>query len=153
LQIIPTELYQLLGTIVGGLIGFLTARLMWQTQVRYQRRNLARGLLLEVRQLKRNLGLLAGLFEKVDGLQELRTPIYGSDGLYYSVQKEIASFSPELAEALYSFYMNLLEAERSRQVKRDDQFFGPAATAVRNAVIEAHKMLPALDQLLERESS
>jgi len=39
------------------------------------------------------------------------------------VQKEIAAFSPELAEDLYRFYMNLLEAEWARMVKRDDRFF------------------------------
>jgi hypothetical protein len=150
---IPTELLPLIGTLIGGLIGFVSARLLWRAQVRLQRKNLARAFLLEVRHLKRTLALFAGAFEKLPGLTEIGTPIYGRDGLYYALQKEVAAFTPEVSEALYRFYMELLEAERALQVKRDDQFFHAAAKSAQAAITEANGMLPRLEELLAREAS
>jgi len=149
---VPSEFFSVLGTILGGLIGYLSARLLWQTQMKQQRRNLARAFLLEVRQLKRMLQSYSNAFESLGDKTLIEAPIYGRDGLYYSTQKEICAFSPDLAENLYTFYMSLMEAERARQVKKDNIFFKFHAEAVRVAIVKANKSVPNLERLLAKEA-
>lgn len=146
------ELVPLLGTLLGGLIGYLSARLLWQSQLKQQRRNLARAFLLEVRQLKRMLQGYSNAFNSLGDNVIIQSSVYGRDGLYYSTQKEICSFPPELAENLYAFYMSLMEAEHARQVKKDDILFALHAEAVRVAIVKANETVPNLERLLEKES-
>ena len=141
-----------MGTILGGLIGFLSARFLWRTQTKHQRRILARAFLLEVRRLKPMLQGYSNAFASLGKKTLISTPVYDHDGLYYATQKEICSFPSDLAESLYAFYMSLMEAERSRQVKEGDILLEFHAASVQAAILKANESLGNLERLLAKEA-
>lgn len=153
------ELLSIISTLLGGLIGFLSAWLMWRTQTQYQRHNLARAFLLEIAHLKEQLDVFANAFESLRahhgyrGRFDIKFPIYDNNRLYYATQKEIAAFEPKLAEALYRFYMDLIAIERMRLLEPNDQFFAPSRDILEDRILKAREAAANLERLLVRETT
>lgn len=163
-MIFAEALLSLVGVIVGGLIGFLSAWRLWKIQTRHQRRMLAKAFLLEVQRLKPMLVGFANIYlsetskEGEKSFSSLPPPdnhLYDSGGLYYAAQKEICFFSSDLAESLYAFYMNLTGAELARQwVQKTvvNEFRAVYTEAVWTYLLKANESIPNLEQLLAKET-
>ncbi len=155
--IVPSYLPMLipvLSTVVGGFVGFLSARTMWKAQLRQQRRNVAQALVLEISSLEPTLAMYAqglALPPPGGGLALVSSPIYPEHGLYYSLQKDLFSFNAHLSEALFAFYMDLLEVEKIREIGPSDPFFPVAAEALHPCISRTHQRISASKGLLEKE--
>jgi hypothetical protein len=140
-------------TLAGGLIGFLAARLMWQTQVRHERKNLAQGLLLDLQSLQGGLTTWTNVYRNPPEGATVRadTPFYPAAGLYYAVQKEISSFPADLSRALFRFYSTVLQAEALRTFPVDRAAAHEVHKVVGAALTRATEQLPSLMERLSRE--
>lgn len=151
-----------LSAVIGGVIGFLSSYFMWKTQIKYDKKNITRGFYLEIYSLENRLKLFADVFSgvtplppqhKTDDLVEIPEPLYADDGLFFVFRKEMFSFSSDLSKSLFEFYTYLLTAEKDRKIAKSDMFFKPANDEMKNCIVEAHKLLPSLKELLEKEFS
>ena len=142
--------------IIGWIIGFASSYLMWKVQTRYEQKNIARALYLELSSLEEQLRAFTGAFTNPppganrDTPMKINQPFY-TEGLFFSFRKEISTFNDELSNGLYQFYIHLLRAEESRQVGETDMFFKPANDAMKDDIIKAYGLLPDLEKLLEKE--
>ena len=144
------ELLPILTTLVGGLIGYLSASKMWSKQQAERRRNIARGILLEIQSLENMLTGMANILNAPQGGTNVRidSPLYPSHGLYHVLQKDLFSFDSELSGALFQFYIRLLEADRLRLHPPNDPAFAQMQAGVRAALSGAVNQLPGLKILL-----
>ncbi|MBI3491478.1 MAG: hypothetical protein HY047_06820 [Acidobacteria bacterium] len=142
-----------LTTIVGGLIGFLAARMMWEIQETRRRKSVAQAFLLELGSLERMLAGFARVLQSPPGGSQVRieSPLYPSYGLYYTLQKDLFSLSPELSGPLFQFYLRILEADRLREFSPTDPRFALMQDGVRSALASAVSQLPDLKVRLSRE--
>jgi hypothetical protein len=141
-----------LSAIAGGLIGFLSARVMWATQEATRKRSVAQGFLLELMSLEKPVTGWPKVIANPPGggTVRIQTPLYPAHGLYFALQKEIFSFQPALAGGLYQFYRRLLEAEALRQTPTTDPSYRVVLEMVQADLTKAGDQLPALkDQLRE----
>lgn len=152
----------LLSAVIGGTIGFISSYFMWKTQIKYNNRNIAKGLHMEISSLERTLKLYADLFSGVtppppqsetDDPVEIRDPFYTQDSLFFVFRKEMSSFNLDLSKSLFEFYTYLLTAEKDRKIDKSDWFFNPANDEMKNCIIKAYELLPSLKELLKREFS
>ena len=132
-----------LTTVAGGLIGFLSARMMWLSQERLRRKNLATGLLLEITSMEK---LLSG-----PALFKIDTPVYPSIGLYRTFQREIFSFDAVLSRQLFQFYNRVLEAEQLRALSPQDPRYSVMQQGAGLALTNAIAQIPELVKGLGRE--
>ncbi len=144
------ELLPILTTLVGGLIGYLSASKMWSKQQAERRQNIARGILLEIQSLENMLTGMANILNAPQGGTNVRidSPLYPSHGLYHVLQKDLFSFDSELSGALFQFYIRLLEADRLRLHPPNDPAFAQMQAGVRAALSGAVNQLPGLKILL-----
>lgn len=140
----------ILTTVVGGLIGYLSASKMWSKQQAEKRRNIARGILYEVQSLEKMLtGCVNILNTPPDSTKiKIDSPLYPSHGLYHVLQKDIFLFHSDLSDALFQFYIRLLDADRLRQHPPHDPAFATMQEGVRAALDAAVSQLPELKKLL-----
>ena len=143
-------LLPILTTLVGGLIGYLSASKMWSKQQAERRRNIARGILLEIQSLENMLTGWVNILKASPGGTHVRidSPLYPSHGLYHVLQKDLFSFDSELSGALFQFYLRLLEADRLRLHPQKDPAFAIMQDGVRAALSGAVNQLPGLKTLL-----
>ena len=139
-----------LTTVAGGLIGFLSARMMWLSQERLRRKNLATGLLLEITSMEK---LLSGYANILSGpaLFKIDTPVYPSIGLYRTFQREIFSFDAVLSRQLFQFYNRVLEAEQLRALSPQDPRYSVMQQGAGLALTNAIAQIPELVKGLGRE--
>ena len=149
----------LLSVVIGGVIGLFSSYFMWKTQIKYDKKNITRGFYLEISSLETRLKLFADVFSgvtpqhKTDDPVEIPYPLYADDGLFFVFRKEMSSFSSDLSKSLFEFYTYLLTAEKDRKIAKSDMFFRPANDEMKNCIVKAHKLLPSLKELLEKEFS
>lgn len=152
----------LLSVVIGGVIGIFSSYVMWKTQIKYDKKNITRGFYLEISSLENRLKLFADVFSgvtppptqhKTDDPVEIHDPLYADDGLFFVFRKEMFSFSSDLSKSLFEFYSYLLTAEKDRKIAKSDMFFRPANDEMKNCIVKAHKLLPSLKELLEKEFS
>lgn len=142
--------------IIGGIIGLTSSYIMWKMQTRYEKKNVAHALYLELSSLEGSLGAFAKAFVNPppgvsrDAPVIINQPFY-SEGLFLSFKKEIASFNNELSSNLFQFYILLLRAEEYRQISEDDLFFDQANKAMRDNIVKGYSLLPDLKKLLVKE--
>jgi hypothetical protein len=143
----------LLPTFVGGLIGFLSARLMAAYQAARQRRNIAQGILLELGRLEKPLTGWANILRNPPGGGQVRidTPLYPSDGLYHSLKKDMLQFNHELAGELFAFYIGLMNVEQERRTPTDSPAYPIMMKGVAKGLSESVERLPHLRALLLKE--
>lgn len=139
--------------LAGGLSAFLAARLMWRTQVGHRRKNLARGLLLELQSLEKGLSGWANVYRNPPQGARVRadTPFYPGTGLYHAVQKDISSFPADVSRGLFRFYSTLLQAESLRAFPTDSPAAHEIHDGVAAALESATAQLPLLIEALSRE--
>ncbi|MFZ2071468.1 MAG: hypothetical protein WAV32_07740 [Halobacteriota archaeon] len=126
----------ILGTVIGGIIGFMFSYIMWKVQIKYNKKNIAQGLYLEISSLEKTIELYAKAFDTPGpgaALVKIDQPFYG-DGLFFACRKEIFGFNQDLSKNLFEFYTYLLTAERDRQVDNSDQFFKQANDEMKNSI-------------------
>ena len=128
-------LVPILTTLAGGLIGYLSASKMWSKQQAEKRRNIARGILLEIQSLEKMLTGLVNIFNAPPGAANIKidSPIYPVHGLYHVLQKDLFSFHSDLSGALFEFYLRLLEADRLRLHPPQDPAFAIMQNGTRSA--------------------
>lgn len=142
--------------IIGGIIGFVSSYFVWKVQTRYEQKNVARALYMELSSLEDRLHTFAGVFMNPpsgidrDAPMKINQPFY-TEGLFFSFRKEISSFNKELSNSLFQFYMYLLTAEQFRQVGETDMFFQQLNNAMKDNIVKVYRLLPDLKKLLEKE--
>lgn len=142
--------------IIGGIIGFGSSYFVWKVQTRYEQKNVARALYMELSSLEERLHAFAGVFMNPpsgvgrDAPMKINQPFY-TEGLFFSFRKEISSFNKELSNSLFQFYIHLLTAEQFRQVGETDMFFRQLNNAMKDNIVKAYRLLPDLKKLLEKE--
>jgi hypothetical protein len=145
----------ILGAVIGGIIGFISAYAMWKVQIKHNKRNIAQGFYTEISSLERTIELYAEAFSTPGpgtGPVKIDLPFYG-DGLFFAFRKEIFAFNKDLSKLLFEFYNYLLTAERDRQIDNSDLFFEPANEEMKNSIKKAYNLLPELKKLLKKEFS
>jgi len=140
-------------TLVGGLIGFLSARLMAAYQAGRQRRNIAQGILLELAQLEKPLTGWANILRSPPGggLVRIDTPLYPSHGLYHTLKKDILQFDHELAREAFAFYIGLMNVEQERHTPTDSPAYPIMMEGVGKGLADSTERLPRLRALLLKE--
>jgi len=94
---------------------------LWKAQQINEKQNVAKALSIEITSMKNQIDFSADMY-KQDLVPRRLTPvfysqpIYTEKGLYYSFQKEIATFNPKLSQSLYIFYDDLNRAEYYRNI-------------------------------------
>lgn len=142
--------------IIGGIIGFASSYFMWKVQTRYEQKNVARALHLELSSLEERLKAFAVAFRNPppgfnrDTPLKINQPFY-TEGLFFAFRKEISSFNKELSNSLFQFYTYLLRAEEFRQVGEADISFKLLNNAMKDYIVKAYHLLPDLKKLLEKE--
>lgn len=146
-----SALTPVLSAVAGGLIGFLSARMMWLSQERLRRKNLATGLALELTSMEK---MLSGYAKILSGpsLFKIDTPVYPVTGLYRTFQREIFSFEPGLSRQLFEFYNRVLEAEQLRTLSPQDPRYPVMQQGAGAALTNAVTQLPELVKALRREA-
>jgi hypothetical protein len=132
-----------LGAVVGGTIGFTSSYLMWTKQNRFNQKNLARALYLEISRLEEHLKKLL----EHDSLV-LALPIYSGQGLFFIFTKEISFFEHELSSKIFDFYGWLNQAENIRQIDTEKVAYGVVGRQA-NRLIETKKWLKTNELLSE----
>jgi hypothetical protein len=132
-----------LGAVVGGTIGFTSSYLMWKKQNRFNQKNIASALYLEISRLAEHLKKLL----EHDSLL-LASPIYSGQGLFFIFTKEISFFEPELSTKIFDFYGWLNKAENIRQIDTEKVAYGVARREA-NRLIETKKWITT-DELLSK---
>ena len=147
------ELVPILTTLVGGLIGYLSASNIWSRQQAERRRNISQGILFEIQSLEKMLTGWVNILNAPPGGGNVRinSPLYPAHGLYYVLQKDLFSFHLGLSGALFQFYLRLIDAERLRLHPPNDPAFAIMQDGVRAALSEAVNQLPELKRLLQGE--
>lgn len=146
-----STLTPVLTTIAGGLIGFLSARMMWHSQERLRRKNIAIGLILEISSMEKMLSGYANILSG-QSLFKIDTPVYPATGLYRILQREIFSFEPSLRRQLFEFYNRVLEAEQLRTLSPQDPRYSVMQQGAGLALTRAVAQLPELVKALRREA-
>lgn len=146
-----STLTPVLTTIAGGLIGFLSARMMWHSQERLRRKNIAIGLILEISSMEKMLSGYANILSG-QSLFKIDTPVYPATGLYRILQREIFSFEPSLCRQLFEFYNRVLEAEQLRTLSPQDPRYSVMQQGAGLALTSAVAQLPELVKALRREA-
>ena len=145
----------ILGTVIGGIIGFMSSYIMWKVQIKYNKKNIAQGFYLEISSLEKTIELYAKAFDTPGpGATPVKIgqPLYG-DGLFFACRKEIFGFNQDLSKNLFEFYTYLLTAEKDRQIGNAHQFFKQANDEMKNSIKKAYNLLPNLKGLLKKEFS
>lgn len=94
---------------------------LWKAQQINEKQNVAKALSIEISSMKNQIDFSADMF-KQDLIPRRVTPVFYSQpfytekGLYYSFQKEIATFNSNLSQSLYLFYDDLNRAEYYRGI-------------------------------------
>jgi hypothetical protein len=145
-----TAITPVLSAVAGGLIGFLSARIMWATQEATRRRSIAQGFLLEIMSLEK---MVTGWPKVIanppgGGTVKIDTPLYPAQGLYFALQKDIFSFEPSLAGELYQFYRRLLEAEELRKIPPTDPRYRVILEMIQADLTKAGHQIPSLKDKL-----
>jgi len=147
----------IIGGIIGGIIGFASSYFMWNVQTRYERKNVARALYMEISSLEGRLKAYTEAFKKPppgcnpEDPVKITQPLYTEELLFSSFRKEISSFNKELSNTLFQFYIHLLEAEKLRQIDKKDMFAIQLNKIMKDQIVEAYRLLPDLKKLLEKE--
>lgn len=148
------EIYILiLGTIIGGIIGFIFSYAMWKVQINQNKRNIAQGFFLEISSLAEMIKTYANVFSNPGpgaGLVKIEQPLY-NDGLFLAYRKELFAFDKDLSKLLFEFYTSLLTAERDRQVDKSNIFFKQANDEMKKSIKKVNALLPRLKKLLKNE--
>jgi hypothetical protein len=143
----------ILGTLIGGIIGFISSYTMWKVQINQNKRNIAQGFYLEISSFENTIEQYAKVFDTPGpgaGLVKIEQPVY-DDGLFFACRKEIFAFNKDLSKILFNFYTYLLTAEKDRQVDKSDMFFEQANDEMKNSIKKANELLPKLKELLKNE--
>lgn len=146
-----SALEPVLSAVAGGLIGFLSARMMWLSQEKLRRKNIATGLALELSAMQKMLSGYANILSG-PGLYKIDTPVYPATGLYRIFQREIFSFEPSLSQELFEFYNRVLEAEQLRTLSPQDPRYPLMQQGAGAALTNAIAQLPGLVKALRREA-
>ena len=146
-----SALTPVLSAVAGGLIGFLSARMMWLSQEQLRRKNIATGLALELNAMQKMLSAYANMLSG-PGLFKIDTPVYPATGLYQIFQREIFSFEPSLSRELFEFYNRVLEAEQLRTISSQDPRYLLMQQGAGAALTNAVAQLPGLVKALRREA-
>jgi hypothetical protein len=94
---------------------------LWQKQNSYEKQNVAQALSIEITSMKDKIdfyanGYKSDLIERKVTPSPILQPFYSNNGIYFSFQKEIATFNPKLSSSLFIFYNDLIQAEYYRNV-------------------------------------
>jgi hypothetical protein len=130
-----------LGAGVGGTIGFTSSYLMWKKQNRFNQKNIACALYLEISRLEEHLKKLL----EHDSLL-IALPIYSEQGLFFIFTKEISFFEPELSTKIFNFYGWLNQAENIRQIDTEKVAYGVVEREA-NRLIESKRWIKANELL------
>ena len=147
-----SALTPILTTVAGGLIGFLSARMMWHSQEQLRRKNIAAGLILEITTMEKMLSGYANMLSG-PGIFKIDTPVYPATGLYRIFQREIFAFEPTLARQLFEFYCRVLEAEQLRTLSPNDPRYRIMQEGVGLGLTRAVAQLPELLASLRKEAA
>lgn len=140
-----------LSAVAGGLIGFLSARMMWRSQEQLRRKNVAAGLVLELIAMQQMLTGYATMLSG-PGLVKIDTPVYPATGLYRIFQRDIFSFDFSLSRELVEFYNRVLEAEQLRTLSLQDPRYALMQKGAGARLTNALAQLPGLLKALRREA-
>ena len=108
-----------LGVIIGA-SGYLANSLIhWNTSVNKDKCDIAESLYLDVSSIEDYLvsadrEFLANPDDKYIFVQA--TPLYPDNGLYFAYQRDIPRMDRKIAQDTFTFYNNLLSAERDRNL-------------------------------------
>jgi len=143
----------IIGALIGGIIGFFSAFALWKCQIKYDKKNLARGFDIEISSLESKIKLYARAFDTPGpgaGLVKIEQTLY-NNGLFFDCRKEISSFDRDLSDTLFEFYTYLLTAERDRKIDSSDIYFKQANDEMKSSIKKACEILPKLKELLKHE--
>jgi hypothetical protein len=146
-----SALTPVLTIVAGGLIGFLSARMMWHSQEQLRRKNIAAGLILEISTMEKMLSGYAHMLSG-PGIFKIDTPVYPDTGLYRIFQREVFAFDAELARQLFEFYSRVLEAEQLRTLSPQDPRYRLMQEGAGMALTRAVAQMPALIAGLRKEA-
>ena len=111
----------ILAAFFGASLGTSGSFDLWKAQQINEKQNVAKALSIEITSMKNQIDFSADLFRQ-DLVPRRLTPVFQSQpfysdrGLYYSFQKEIATFNPKLSQSLFIFYDDLNRAEYYRNI-------------------------------------
>lgn len=140
-----------LTSIAGGLVGYLSARMMWRAQEKQRRQNIAFGFLIEVTSMENMLNGWSNILSQ-PGRVRIDTPLYSATGLFHVLQRELFSFDPALSRSLFEFYSHILEAERLRTYALEDPRYPIMQQGAGAGLKAAVGQLSHLQQLLRCEA-
>jgi hypothetical protein len=140
----PNIIVTILGIIIGAIIGLAGSFGLWVYDKNYQERNIANYFYLEMKESQHRINDMAKILINISNAPQqdiifvrrnipgtFNQPNFGNSpisdevfapsesfypqyGIFFENKKEISRFDAELAESLYTYYINLFEAENDR---------------------------------------
>ena len=150
----------IIGAAVGGAMAYLSSYFLWKKQNEIARKSLIYAFRAEIENAKAivdRLEVYRSGSESSSHIVKIWTEIptvYPSGGLYYVSNNEIFKFPPEFSRKLYTFYINLTNAEEYRK-RAVDAPNAPIRTlylgAFHDAMVQVYSFIPELLEIIEKD--